>query len=288
MKKKLKISIAAAAVGLFALVGGTAVYAEIIPGWDEPWDPPNYYSTTSISWADTLNPSFFYRDLGWQGGAVLDVDRLKQWVTTVQHCMDWLSNAENILELKVINSMPLSEDAFNKNQQELMEVRNITGDTYRLSQGNGIVGSGAFRKSNRYDEDTYKYEADTQALEIEKATAKIVDTSAEAIADNDDINRRLDELVEQAANAKGERELSQVMGYIRALEEAVWARRNALIVNLSNMNTVTQIVENDERLAIAKQNRRARLHIQDPYNRSQYQEKIVPKPEPIGFINFKE
>ncbi len=284
LKKKSCIAVAAALV----IVGGSAVYARTVPGWDEPWDPPNYYSPTSISWADTNNPSFFYRDLGWQGGSVLDPKRLAQWVTTVSQCVSWLSNAENILELKIINSLPLSADIFNKDQQMLRKTQTITEETYRISQGQGIFGSEDFRKSNRWNEDEYEYNADRQAQAVENATARIAETSAAAIADTEEINRQLDELLQQAAEAKGERELAQINMQIQALKEAIWARRNALITNFANMNSITETVKNNKLLNDSRQIREAKLNIQDPYNRSEHQEKLVPKPEPIGFVKFED
>lgn len=284
LKKKSCIAVAAALV----IVGGSAVYARTVPGWDEPWDPPNYYSPTSISWADTNNPSFFYRDLGWQGGSVLDPKRLAQWVTTVSQCVSWLSNAENILELKIINSLPISADIFNKDQQMLRKTQTITEETYRISQGQGIFGSEDFRKSNRWNEDEYEYNADRQAQAVENATARIAETSAAAIADTEEINRQLDALLQQAAEAKGERELAQINMQIQALKEAVWARRNALITNFANMNSITETVKNNKLLNDSRQIREAKLNIQDPYNRSEHQEKLVPKPEPIGFVKFED
>lgn len=284
LKKKSCIAVAAALV----IVGGSAVYARTVPGWDEPWDPPNYYSPTSISWADTNNPSFFYRDLGWQGGSVLDPKRLAQWVTTVSQCVSWLSNAENILELKIINSLPISADIFNKDQQMLKKTQTITAEAYKRSQGHGIFGSEDFRKSNRWNEDEYEYSADKQAQAVENATAKIAETSAAAIADTEEINRQLDALLQQAAEAKGERELAQINMQIQALKDAVWARRNALMANLANMRSVTETVKNNELLNTARQIREAKLNIQDPYNRSEHQEKLVPKPEPIGFVKFED
>lgn len=284
LKKRSCIAVAAALV----IIGGSAVYARTIPGWDEPWDPPNYYSPTSISWADTNNPSFFYRDLGWQGGSVLDPKRLAQWVTTVSQCVSWLSNAENILELKIINSLPLSADIFIKDQQMLKKTQTITEETYRISQGQGIFGSEDFRKSNRWNEDEYEYNADRQAQAVENATARIAETSAAAIADTEEINRQLDELLQQAAEAKGERELAQINMQIQALKEAVWARRNALITNFANMNSITETVKNNKLLNDSRQIREAKLNIQDPYNRSEHQEKLVPKPEPIGFVKFED
>ena len=284
LKKKSCIAVAAALV----IVGGSAVYARTVPGWDEPWDPPNYYSPTSISWADTNNPSFFYRDLGWQGGSVLDPKRLAQWVTTVSQCVSWLSNAENILELKIINSLPISADIFNKDQQMLKKTQTITAEAYKRSQGQGIFGSEDFRKSNRWNEDEYEYNADRQAQAVENATARIAETSAAAIADTEEINRQLDALLQQAAEAKGERELAQINMQIQALKEAVWARRNALITNFANMNSITETVKNNKLLNDSRQIREAKLNIQDPYNRSEHQEKLVPKPEPIGFVKFED
>ena len=284
IKKKRCIAVAAS----LAVIGGSAVYARTIPGWDEPWDPPNYYSPTSISWADTNNPSFFYRDLGWQGGSVLDPRRLAQWVTAVSQCVSWLSNAESILELKIINSLPLSADIFNSDQQMLRKTQTITEETYRISQGQGIFGSEDFRKSNRWNEDEYEYNADRQAQAVENATARIAETSAAAIADTEEINRQLDALLQQAAEAKGERELAQINMQIQALKEAVWARRNALITNFANMNSITETVKNNKLLNDSRQIREAKLNIQDPYNRSEHQEKLVPKPEPIGFVKFED
>ncbi len=72
--KKTTVALAVAGLG-FAAGTGIFVYAHAIPGIDKPFDPPNYYSLTSISWADTANPSFFYRDVGWQGGQVYDLTR---------------------------------------------------------------------------------------------------------------------------------------------------------------------------------------------------------------------
>lgn len=266
---------------------GTAAYARVIPGWDRPWDPPNYYSPTTISWADTNNPSFFYRDLGWQGGSVLDPKRLTQWVTTVSQCISWLSNAEKILELKILNSLPLAPDLFTKDQEMLLQTREITEETYRLSQGPGILGSADFRHINRWNEKTFNYDVNKQSQIIEAATGKVAEASAHAVSDADDINARLDELLTQAANAQGEREIMQIKGEIQALSAAVWARRNTLLINLATMDNINKTVENDERIAIARQNQAAMLTIADPYNRSEYQKKLVPKNPPKGFVRFE-
>ena len=50
----------------------------------------------------------------------------------------------------------------------------------------------------------------------------------------------------------------------------------------------TETVKNNKFLNDSRQIREAQLNIQDPYNRSEHQEKLVPKPEPIGFIKFED
>lgn len=287
MRKKRKLFISAGIVFAGCLIAGQAVYARIVPGWDEPWDPPNYYSPTSISWADTNNPSFFYRDLGWQGGSVLDTERLAKWTTIVSQCNSWLENAQKILNLKIQNTLHLNSGKLAINDNARKHVENITEETYRLSQGNGILGSDTFRKANKNDDGQNTYDKDKQSQAVESAAICVAETSRQAISDMADINRQLDELMSQAQQAQGETEIRQINGQINALWEAVWARRNALLANMANMNSISDAVKNDELLEGARLSEAAKLNIQDPYNRSQRQEELLPKPEPKGFVRFK-
>lgn len=50
-------------------------WAHIIPGVDRPFDPPNYYSLTSISYPDSAPSPFTLRDMAAQGGNVYDYTR---------------------------------------------------------------------------------------------------------------------------------------------------------------------------------------------------------------------
>lgn len=287
MRKKRKVFLTISTAFVGCLIVGQAVYARVVPGWDEPWDPPDYYSPTSISWADTNNPSFFYRDLGWQGGSVLDTERLAKWTTIVSQCNSWLENAQKILSIKIQNTLHLDSGKLAINDTARKHVENITAETYRLSHSNGILGSDAFRKASKNDEDKKKYDKDKQAQAIENAAIGVAETSRQAMSDIADIDRQLDELMLQAQQAQGETEIRQINGQIHALWEAVWARRNALLANMANMKSISDGVKNDELLEGARLSEAAKLNIQDPYNRSQRQEELLPKPEPKGFVRFK-
>lgn len=106
--------------------------------------------------------------MGWQGGSVLDTERLAKWTTIVSQCTSWLENAQKILNIKILNTLHLDTDKLNINDNARKRTENITEETYRLSQGNGILGSDTFRKTNRNDEDENKYDKDKQAQAVEK------------------------------------------------------------------------------------------------------------------------
>lgn len=54
-------------------MAGTSLigYAQIVPGWNEPFDIYLYYSLTEISWADSPSP-YALKDLASNGGNVYD------------------------------------------------------------------------------------------------------------------------------------------------------------------------------------------------------------------------
>lgn len=69
------------AVLVLAVTGGLLAgsvrggWAHIIPGVDRPFDPPNYYSLTSISYPYSAPSPFTLRDMAAQGGNVYDYTR---------------------------------------------------------------------------------------------------------------------------------------------------------------------------------------------------------------------
>ena len=63
-----------------------------------------------------------------------------------------------------------------------------------------------------------------------------------------------------------------------------WLNKTRVFKGQNNKRTV----KNNKLLNDSRQIREAKLNIQDPYNRSEHQEKLVPKPEPIGFVKFED
>lgn len=76
-------------VGFFVGSSSTMIYAYAIRGIDYPYDPDNYYSPTSISWADSAPSPFALSDLAGQGGSVFDYTRYIKSVAYYKNFSDW-------------------------------------------------------------------------------------------------------------------------------------------------------------------------------------------------------
>ena len=68
-------------------------FARTIPGVDEPFDPANYYSMTSISYADSAPSPFALKDLARQKGHVYDYARHMKALLTTQNMENWLCDS---------------------------------------------------------------------------------------------------------------------------------------------------------------------------------------------------
>ena len=76
-------------VGFFVGSSSTMIYAYAIRGIDYPYDPDNYYSPTSISWADSAPSPFALSDLAGQGGSVFDYTRYIKSVAYYKNFSEW-------------------------------------------------------------------------------------------------------------------------------------------------------------------------------------------------------
>ncbi len=107
--KRFKKGVALVLVGGFLLGASTVAMARIIPGVDEPFNPGAYYSPTTPDPEDSPS-TFFYRDLGWNGGQVYDPTREKYKKEKVKNWQDILNIMLQKLDLNTINLRMLSSD----------------------------------------------------------------------------------------------------------------------------------------------------------------------------------
>lgn len=283
MKKKILSLLAVLMAGF--CVGYGVVYAEVIPGWDRPWDPPNYYSHETISWADTNNPSFFYRDLGWQGGNVYDKKRDVQSGYEKAHFLDWLTQEIKILGLQIINMTPWGGDVMAGTIMHIRDTQNNTDEIYSKNAGN-VLESDILRSfANGTAEREY---SEQEKLKLaQSAYSEYANTASAALADTKNVDGTIAELLDEAAVAEGDMQIQQVQGQLSGMQEAATARRNALLAKLAELRAIEQKLENDENLAYYQQVENAQLHIRDPYHETEREKKEYQRPEGRGFVGFK-
>ena len=86
-------------------------YAWSIPGVTRPFDPPNYYSPTSISWADSAPSPFALKDLAANGGSVYDYTRHIKSILYGTKFVSWLEKLTAKLGIEEENARKLPSES---------------------------------------------------------------------------------------------------------------------------------------------------------------------------------
>ena len=270
-------------------IGGIGAYkvgfAHVVPGVDEPYDPANYYSMTSISYADSAPSPFALKDLARQGGNVYDYARHMKAIMATQNMESWLSAAMERFGIKVKNMNPLDNSILTTVQRNLAS---LNADTNSSSLGERTMDfwkSRIFRNDEGYeDENTFKaqeqYQAAAEIYKIYGDNAKgFIDTASSEQAN-------IAAIVEAGNNAEGEMQADQAKADAMAMVEAETARRNKLLGNLASIKAVEGKIRQNEDLAFRRQVQAAQISIEDPYHRTARSEKLYEKSEPKGFMRF--
>ena len=120
MKRLFRCSKKVTAVLCTFLAGAAGVgYAWDIPGVTEPYDPPNYYSLTSISWADSAPSPFALWDLAENGGNVYDYTRHIKSILYGTKFASWFEKLTAKLGIEEANFMKLPEARKEKGMEDI-------------------------------------------------------------------------------------------------------------------------------------------------------------------------
>ena len=270
-------------------IGGIGAYkvgfAHVVPGVDEPYDPANYYSMTSISYADSAPSPFALKDLARQGGNVYDYARHMKAIMATQNMESWLSTAMERFGITVKNINPLNNSILTTVQRNLAS---LNSDANSRSLGERTMDfwkSRIFRNDEGYeDENTFKaqeqYQAAAEIYKIYGDNAKgFIDTASSEQAN-------IAAIVEAGNNAEGEMQADQAKADAMAMVEAETVRRNTLLGNLASIKAVEEKIKQNEDLAFRRQVQAAQISIEDPYHRTARSEKLYEKSEPKGFMRF--
>lgn len=99
-----------AACAVLACGAGVMGYAFSIPGVTRPYDPPNYYSLTTVSEPDSAPSPFALRDLAAQGGNVYDYTRHIKSILYDTKFASWLEILTGKNKVEEDNSAQLTDE----------------------------------------------------------------------------------------------------------------------------------------------------------------------------------
>lgn len=268
-------------------IGYGVVYAHIIPGWDRPYDPPKYYDPDRISWADTAKPTYFYRDLGQQGGKVYDHTRDIQSGQEKKNILSWLKLIWENLSLQLLNHKPLHGTILHEVMVRLHGHQQNTMELNQSDTAAQLLQSTVLRDLERYDESVTPYNDQDRAKAVGDTYTSFANAAAASQTDTETVNQSVQELLDAADQAEGDLQVQQIKGQLQGLDESEQARRNALLAQLAQLRAIDQKIQTDEDLAYYRQVRDAELHFQDPYHPTEREKAQYEQPERRGWVEFK-
>ena len=263
-------------LALLLLTGGGAE-ARIIPGVDEPYDPGNYYSKESISYADSQPSVFALREL--MQGTVYDYKRylksfdfggkFEKWLATlVDENMKWLidmlglgdKGASVLAELREVN------------QRDFGPLDWAGGNSHFLSDGSQWI------RTVKDGGDRFSWLSDTYREGVENAQLN-----------QEDMEKRMElieTVLENSQGAEGNMEAVQSEAEMQGLMNNELERRSRMLANLGLVQSARERLKLDEdRRAMAAEERVMTLKVRDRNNMTE-QDRTVPMKEGQGFRNF--
>jgi conjugal transfer/entry exclusion protein len=261
------------------------VFAYAIPGIDEPYNPPAYYSDTAISYEDSPSP-FFFKDLARGGKTVLDKTRKMKSVLFSGDFTNLSSIFTTKTDNDVTDTTPFEPSILDKVSNALSSITNRTADTAAAS---GILDkreSTLFRSPDRYDEDTTDYNAKTQLRWLQQTYLNLTQTAKDDVGDLGTQTDTLNDIVTNAYAAEGDLQANQASAQIKAFNAMEETRRNTMLANYTALRATHNMTQEDEELKNIRTINRAGIEISDPYNPSQQEKSLYTRPEAPGFKDF--
>ena len=287
MKNWKKVFFTAAALVTIANAG--PVFARIIPGWDRPWDPSTYWLPDTIDAADTANPSYFFRDLGWQGGNVYDQPRDIKSMLSGKQLSERLQILLTRLGLKITNMAHLTGDEWDKTyrgiglfgQSSVDEVSK--SHTVQAPDEQKIFRShNTFRRSDRCH-----FDSEQQYKQLD---AIYRDFLAGAKENARDVNERMEAasgILRRSGEAKGLTQSMDAQAQIKAMRNAEEVRGNTLQGNLASLRAIHHMAKQDKEYAAQHiQSEFFRVYVEDPDHRNPFISGQYERSHGRGFVAF--
>ena len=238
----------------------SVAYAWSIPGVTRPFDPPNYYSPTSISWPDSAPSPFALRDLAAQGGMVYDYTRHIKSILYGTKFVAWLEKLLAKLGIEETHAKHLPDEKKQQGMDELKELQtsiqrhhakiDLDPPAFDRQYDDGIPG-----KDLNYKE-VSQFLSDTFAT----ATQHTVDR----YQNMDNIMKALQTAMQNSNQAVGETQALQSAAVIEAIKQAAIEDLSTAISDQIQMRNVRHMREAADVQQQAEQQLNGSYHIFNP------------------------
>lgn len=232
-----------------------AASAYSIPGYTEPYDPPNYYSKTSISYPDS-RPSFFaLREL--MRGSVYDYTRHLKSIIFGDDFNSVYAQIFDQIVAQVINMTGMEDWQAEMTKGKIDDIFIMT-NTMSFSSSVPEAGKqNLFRfmdsKQDPHNEQLYnEYNQSTWMNSIYQQALQSIRQSNE---DSIDRMQTIEDILQNSANSKGEMEVLQSSTQLHAINTQETMRKNSVLGNMATIEAVHQRYETDRQLRDTQRNK---------------------------------
>lgn len=259
-----------------------------IPGITEPFDPPNYYSPTSVSIPDSAPSPFALKDLAAQGYKVHDViNSKKDIISTIKTYIDMLQNI-TLFDTKsndLKHSNDTNEDIpvlFSDIQDRInyTEDINLQDIDNMLYNSSTIIASNPYKQKNISLKDKYNY--------LNKIYATTLSYAKNDLNSYDERKQALLKTIQSLNSIETTMQAQEKNSEIDTLRYIEEKYRQQLIYELTVLK-IAKLKDTEDstlREKITTQNI-LNMQVEDPYNPSDYYKENCTKPKAIGFVDFK-
>ncbi|WP_276674949.1 hypothetical protein [Selenomonas artemidis] len=254
--KKTMVALSAICLG----VAGTSlgvIYAWVVPGVDRPYDPPNYYSLTSISWADSAPSPFALRDLAGQGGNVYDYTRHIKSILYGTKFATWLEKLTAKLGIEERNSQQISDEKKGEGLKDYESLRrSIEGNATKIDLHPEVF-------DRDYDDGVPGKDTDKRAaaMFVSESYGKAIGHTAQRYQDMDAINAAIMHALDNSNNAVGETQALQAGAQIEAIKQLAIMSLTGAISDQIQIKNVRQMRDQDDRNEQSDLQQRGTYHV---------------------------
>lgn len=238
----------------------SVAYAWSIPGVTRPFDPPNYYSPTSISWADSAPSPFALKDLAAQGGMVYDYTRHIKSILYGTKFAAWLEKLLAKLGIEETQARQLSDE---QKQQGMREIKDLQA-SIQQNQAKIELNPPAFDR--QYDDGVPGKDLDYK--EITRFLSDTFETATQHTVNRyrnmDSIMQALQTAMHNSNNAVGETQALQSAVAIEAIKQAAIADLSSAISDQIQIRNVRHMREAADIQQQADQQLNGTYHIFNP------------------------